>query len=126
MTAIKFACISPHPPIIVREVGHGRERALHRPIDALEQLPVAAEGRRKTGTFEWLKLHADLYRREQSQRVRRMLDAGHRKRLAIIGRQFRELTPRYLDDRIGLFQQSLGRFQGRRAKRLAANLFAIE
>ena len=97
-----------------------------RIIDALEQLPVAAEGRRKTGTFEWLKLHADLYRREQSQRVRRMLNARHRKRLTIIGRQFRELTPRYLDDRIGLFQQSLGRFHGRRAKRLAANLFAIE
>ena len=38
MTAIKFACISPHPPIIVREVGRGRERELQRTIDALEQL----------------------------------------------------------------------------------------
>ncbi|MFB3052646.1 MAG: hypothetical protein ACE1ZT_02135, partial [Dehalococcoidia bacterium] len=38
MTAIKFACMSPHPPIIVREVGRGRERELQRTIDALEQL----------------------------------------------------------------------------------------
>ncbi len=38
MTAIKFACISPHPPIIVREVGRGRERELQRTIDALGQL----------------------------------------------------------------------------------------
>jgi len=38
MSAIKFACISPHPPIIVREVGQGRERELQRTIDALEQL----------------------------------------------------------------------------------------
>ena len=38
MTAIKFACISPHPPIIVREVGQGREREVQRTIDALEQL----------------------------------------------------------------------------------------
>lgn len=41
MTAIKFACISPHPPIIVREVGQGRERDVQRTIDALEQ--VASE-----------------------------------------------------------------------------------
>src|SRR3990172_5701465 len=41
MTAIKFACISPHPPIIVREVGRGREREVQSTIDALEQ--VAAE-----------------------------------------------------------------------------------
>ncbi|HEU4759345.1 MAG TPA: AmmeMemoRadiSam system protein A [Dehalococcoidia bacterium] len=38
MTAIKFACVSPHPPIIVREVGQGRERATQRTIDALEQV----------------------------------------------------------------------------------------
>ena len=38
MTAIKFACISPHPPIIVREVGQGREAEAQRTIDALEQL----------------------------------------------------------------------------------------
>jgi AmmeMemoRadiSam system protein A/AmmeMemoRadiSam system protein B len=41
MSAIKFACISPHPPIIVREVGQGREDELQRTIDALEQ--VASE-----------------------------------------------------------------------------------
>src|SRR4030067_167663 len=41
MSAIKFACISPHPPIIVHEVGRGRERGGQRPIDALEQ--VAAD-----------------------------------------------------------------------------------
>src|SRR3970282_2661321 len=41
MSAIKFACISPHPPIIVREVGRGREREVQRTIDALEQ--VAAD-----------------------------------------------------------------------------------
>ena len=41
MSAIKFACISPHPPIIVHEVGRGREREVQRTIDALEQ--VAAD-----------------------------------------------------------------------------------
>ena len=38
MTAIKFACVCPHPPIIVHEVGLGRERETQRTIDALEQL----------------------------------------------------------------------------------------
>jgi AmmeMemoRadiSam system protein A len=38
MSAIKFACISPHPPIIVREVGQGREAVAQRTIDALEQV----------------------------------------------------------------------------------------
>jgi AmmeMemoRadiSam system protein A/AmmeMemoRadiSam system protein B len=38
MTAIKFACISPHPPIIVREVGKGREQEVQRTIAALEQV----------------------------------------------------------------------------------------
>src|SRR3990170_3319109 len=38
MSAIKFACISPHPPIIVHEVGRGREREVQRTIDALEQV----------------------------------------------------------------------------------------
>ena len=41
MTAIKFACISPHPPIIIREVGRGREVEAQRTIDALQQ--VASE-----------------------------------------------------------------------------------
>ena len=38
MSAIKFACISPHPPIIVREVGQGREAEAQRTIDALQQV----------------------------------------------------------------------------------------
>jgi AmmeMemoRadiSam system protein A len=38
MTAIKFACISPHPPIIVREVGKGREQEIRSTIAALEQV----------------------------------------------------------------------------------------
>src|SRR3972149_2732121 len=38
MTAIAFACISPHPPVIVREVGQGREPDVQRTIDALEQV----------------------------------------------------------------------------------------
>jgi AmmeMemoRadiSam system protein A len=38
MTAIKFGCISPHPPIIVPEVGRGREAGAQRTIDALQQV----------------------------------------------------------------------------------------
>ena len=38
MSAIAFACISPHPPVIVREVGQGREPDVQRTIDALEQV----------------------------------------------------------------------------------------
>ena len=38
MTAIKFAGVCPHPPIIVHEVGRGREREAQRTIEALEQL----------------------------------------------------------------------------------------
>lgn len=38
MTAIRFAGISPHPPIIVHEVGLGRERETQRTIGALERL----------------------------------------------------------------------------------------
>ncbi len=38
MSAIKFGCISPHPPIIIREVGQGREAEAQRTIDALEQV----------------------------------------------------------------------------------------
>src|SRR3990172_7031137 len=41
MSAINFACIPPPPPIIVHEVGRGRERDVQRTIDALEQ--VAAD-----------------------------------------------------------------------------------
>ncbi|HXG41382.1 MAG TPA: AmmeMemoRadiSam system protein A [Dehalococcoidia bacterium] len=38
---IVYACVSPHPPIIVPEVGRGREREVRRTLDALAQ--VAAE-----------------------------------------------------------------------------------
>jgi len=35
--SIVFACISPHPPVLVHEVGMGRERATQKTIDALEE-----------------------------------------------------------------------------------------
>jgi AmmeMemoRadiSam system protein A len=35
--SIVFACISPHPPILIHEVGMGRERAIQKTIDALEE-----------------------------------------------------------------------------------------
>jgi len=38
MASIVFACVSPHPPIIVHEIGHGRERGTQKTIDALEQV----------------------------------------------------------------------------------------
>jgi|GEM_PF-5436638 len=38
MTAIKFAAISPHPPIIVPEIGRGREREAQATLDALAQV----------------------------------------------------------------------------------------
>lgn len=41
MAGIVYACIAPHPPILVHEVGRGRERETQRTIDALGQ--VAAE-----------------------------------------------------------------------------------
>ena len=38
MTSIVFACVSPHPPIIVHEIGRGREGETQKTIDALEQM----------------------------------------------------------------------------------------
>jgi len=38
MASIVFACVAPHPPIIVHEIGHGREKATQKTIDALEQV----------------------------------------------------------------------------------------
>ena len=35
---IVYACISPHPPVIVPEVGRGREREVQRTLDALGQV----------------------------------------------------------------------------------------
>ncbi len=40
MTAIKFACISSRPPLIVREVGKGREREVQHTIDAHEPVSL--------------------------------------------------------------------------------------
>lgn len=37
MTAFKVACIAPHPPVIVHEVGLGRERESWQTIQALEE-----------------------------------------------------------------------------------------
>lgn len=44
MNVIRYACVSPHPPIIVPEIGRGREREVQRTLDALRQ--VAQEMRR--------------------------------------------------------------------------------
>jgi len=38
MASIVFACVSPHPPIIVHEIGQGRESETQKTIDALEQV----------------------------------------------------------------------------------------
>lgn len=38
MASILFACVAPHPPIIVHEIGQGRERDTQKTIDALEQV----------------------------------------------------------------------------------------
>jgi AmmeMemoRadiSam system protein A len=38
MSSIVFACVSPHPPIIVHEIGQGREGETQKTIDALEQV----------------------------------------------------------------------------------------
>lgn len=38
MTVIRYGCVSPHPPIIVPEVGRGREREVQRTLDALAQV----------------------------------------------------------------------------------------
>jgi len=38
MSGIAYACIAPHPPILVHEVGRGREQETHRTIEALQQV----------------------------------------------------------------------------------------
>ncbi len=38
MTAICYACVSPHPPIIIPEVGRGREKEVWRTLQALSQV----------------------------------------------------------------------------------------
>jgi len=38
MSGIVYACIAPHPPILVHEIGQGREQETHRTIEALLQV----------------------------------------------------------------------------------------
>ncbi len=38
MSGIVYACIAPHPPILVHEIGRGREQETHRTIEALLQV----------------------------------------------------------------------------------------
>lgn len=59
MSAIKFACVSPHPPIIVREVGLGRERETRRTIEALERL-AAEIARHRPQTAVLMATHGPL------------------------------------------------------------------
>ncbi|MCZ6499174.1 MAG: hypothetical protein O6844_01615, partial [Gammaproteobacteria bacterium] len=96
-----------------------------RIIDALDQLPVAGESVADPGYFEWCRRYLKIQWRTKSRRFGDTLSADGRIRLAYAGRKFPEITPQYLDDRIGRFQQSLDRFHGLQAKRMAANLFAI-
>ncbi len=59
MSAIKFACVCPHPPVLVHEVGRGRERETQRTIDALEQ--VAEEmARHRPETVVLMATHGPL------------------------------------------------------------------
>ncbi len=97
-----------------------------RIIDALDQLPVCGEGQGEPGYFEWLKRHVELHWRLQSRRIGETLSASGRTRLAYIDRKVSRMTLQYLNDRIARFQMALGRFEGRRSKRVASNLFAIE
>ena len=34
----KWACLVPHPPIIVPEVGHGREKEAHQTLNGMKEL----------------------------------------------------------------------------------------
>ncbi len=38
MSGIAYACIAPHPPLLVHEVGRGREQQTHHTIEALQQV----------------------------------------------------------------------------------------
>ncbi|MFQ5565786.1 MAG: hypothetical protein ACE5EU_05430, partial [Paracoccaceae bacterium] len=97
-----------------------------RIVDALDRLPIAGESAADPGYLEWCRRHLKVRWRTTSRRVGEALSASGRLRVAYAGRKFPEITPRYLDERIGRFRQALGRFHGLRARRMAANLFAIE
>ena len=97
-----------------------------RIVDALNQLPIAGESVADPGYFEWCMRYLKVQWRTKAQRFGDRLSADGRIRLAKMDRKFPKITPHHLNDRIGRFQQSLDRFHGRRARRLAANLFTIE
>ena len=58
-SGIVYACISPHPPVIVPEVGRGREAETARTLEALRQ--VAGElGERQPETVLIISPHGPL------------------------------------------------------------------
>ncbi len=97
-----------------------------RIIDALDRLPDPAEGAEPPGPLRRLGHRLDYHRRIGWRRLRDGLSAGGRTRRAYIDRKMSELTPAFMDQRVARFQAALGRFEGRRARRLAGDLFAIE
>ncbi len=46
MNGIAYACIAPHPPMLVPEIGRGREQDTHRTIEALEHVAQEIAGHR--------------------------------------------------------------------------------
>ena len=97
-----------------------------RIIDTFDQLPIIGGTVADPGKIEWCKRYLTVQWLTKWRHIGRLLSTRGRTRLAYADRIFPKMTSRYMDDRIGRFQQSLGRFEGLRAKRLAANLFAIE
>ena len=120
--------LTPDQSILLKHhiAGTSGKLSCERIIDALDQLPFAGEGQDGPGYFEWLKQYVKLHWRAQSRRIGETLSASGRTRLAYIDRKFSQVTPQDLNERIGRFQMALDRFEGRRSKRLAKNLFAIE
>ena len=97
-----------------------------RILDALERLPPARAGAAAPGHLEWGRRYLGVQWRQASQRLRRALKKGGRTRSAYADRLFPQTTPDYLNDRIDRFRRALDRFHGCRARRLDANLFAID
>jgi aromatic ring-opening dioxygenase LigB subunit len=44
MGEVVFGCLTPHPPLIVPDIGKGEERAIQKTIDAMVQLAAAMAG----------------------------------------------------------------------------------
>jgi surface carbohydrate biosynthesis protein len=95
-------------------------------IDAFEQLPAAGEGMAAAGMVAWCRRYLAVQWRAKSRRIGNPFKKRNKTREAYSDRIFPETTPEYLNDRIVRFQQALNRFEGCRARRLSANLFAIE